>query len=194
MFKQKKKKEKNDNSSKHRKKDLLCSSNPSDFSLKDQKVPEATKRTSGNIYIYVGTYEINDEKNVANPNDFPTLYDSPNAQYRSYINIEMPNKERKITIFDQQSFERENIVLYPPKGVSKIEFFDQVSEKYFDSLNKYGQEKAIEIILEFQNNLEEKTISLEELIDHINNDDDEDFDLELHPSEQELKLSNNKIV
>lgn len=192
MFKQKKMAEKNDNRS-NQKKDLFCFSNPSVFSLKDQKVTEATKRTSGNIYIYVGTYEINDEKNVANPNDFPTLYDSPNAQYRSYINIEMSNKERKVTIFDQQSFERENIVLYPPKGVSKIEFFDQVSEKYFDSLNKYGQEKAIEIILKFQKNLEEKTISLEELIDHINSDDDEDFDLDLHPSEQELKLSNKNV-
>ena len=45
----------------------------------------------------------------------------------------------------------------------------------------------------FKNNLEEKTISLEELIDHINSDDDEDFDLELHPSEQELKLSNKNV-
>lgn len=72
---------------------------------------------------------------------------------------------------------------------------DIIEEADLKKENKGGFSKRLilERTYKFKNNLEEKTISLEELIDHINSDDDEDFDLELHPSEQELKLSNKNV-
>lgn len=67
---------------------------------------------TNNIYVYMGTYQQNDNITEENPCDFIVSYDGPNADYRLYINIELLDDERKIICTLQTYFEEQNIILY----------------------------------------------------------------------------------
>lgn len=163
---------------------------PTLMAKKDTK--EEKTIASSNIYVYMGTYEINDNKSVNNPNDFPTSFDSSTADYRLYIKIGIINREIPIAISEQIDFERENIVLYPPKEIDKIAYFNEVREMYFNTLIEYGQAKAIGKVLNFQSSSLTQTFSLEDLIEHVNSEDEEDFELEIPSNGQRLALSEIK--
>ena len=61
---------------------------------------------TNNIYVYMGTYQQNDNITEENPCDFIVSYDDSNADYRSYINIESSDDERKIICILQTDFEK----------------------------------------------------------------------------------------
>lgn len=116
--------------------------------------------------------------NVEKTNNSISIYVYMGTYCREFVKLEDPNQSRKIDFYSKDDFERENIVLYPPKGVPTLEFFYQVRETYFKTLNKYGLEKAIEKILELQSNLLKEPLSLEDLVREIISDDDEEFEVE----------------
>ena len=99
---------------------------------------------TNNIYVYMGTYQQNDNITKENPCDFIVSYDDPNADYRLYINIESPDDERKIICTLQTDFEEQNIVLYPPQGINSSTYFYEIRSMYFKTAINEGQEKAIE--------------------------------------------------
>ena len=72
------------------------------------------------------------------------------------------------------------------------ELQEELSDLKKENKGGFSKRLILERTYKFQNSSEEKTLSLEELVEHINSDDDEEFELELHPKSQELKLSNNK--
>lgn len=99
---------------------------------------------TNNIYVYMGTYQQNDNITEENPCDFIVSYDDPNADYRLYINIESPDDERKIICTLQTDFEEQNIVLYPSEGINSTTYFYEIRNMYFKTAINEGQENAIE--------------------------------------------------
>lgn len=106
---------------------------------------------TNNIYVCMGAYKFNPDKNVDVPSDFIVQLNDPNADYIEYVGIEksefnpqfikLPSKQRV-------EFEKDNIVLYPPDEVNSTVFFNKIREMFFKIVIKDGQEKALEKILE----------------------------------------------
>lgn len=88
---------------------------------------------TNNIYVYMGTYQQNDNITEENPCDFIVSYDDSNADYRLYIDIESPDDKRKIICILQTDFEKQNIVLYPPQGINISTYFYEIRSMYFKS-------------------------------------------------------------
>ena len=132
-----------------RKLELIAKSHSKVEELDDAELLEYVINNIGisntnNIYVYMGTYQQNDNITEEYPCDFIVSYDDPNADYRLYINIESPDDERKIICTLQSDFEKQNIVLYPPQGINSSTYFYEIRNMYFKTAINEGQENAIE--------------------------------------------------
>lgn len=132
-----------------RKLELIAKSHSKVEELDDAELLEYVINNIGisntnNIYVYMGTYQQNDNITEEYPCDFIVSYDDPNADYRLYINIESPDDERKIICNLQSDFEKQNIVLYPPQGINSSTYFYEIRNMYFKTAINEGQENAIE--------------------------------------------------
>lgn len=88
---------------------------------------------TNNVYVYMVTYQQNDNITEENPCDFIVSYDDSNADYRLYINTESPDDERKIICILQTDFEEQNIVLYSLQGINISTYFYEIRSMYFKS-------------------------------------------------------------
>lgn len=99
-----------------------------------------------NIYVYMSTYTTNYYNSNAKTSDTKeVLYDSEDASYRSYYNIENPSLSSiDVPINDCSEFENNNIVLFPPKDASFFDYYKKIRNIYFETAIKNGNEKAVE--------------------------------------------------
>lgn len=104
--------------------------------------------TSG-IFICSGTYQNGDID--SDFNDYIVSHNDPDADFREYINIELPEYDSShiqlIPISECAEFEQNNIVLYPPKGVDSAQYYSKIRMMYFNTAIQYGCEKALEKVL-----------------------------------------------
>lgn len=114
---------------------------------------------TNNIYVYMGTYKINNNKNEDCSEDFLVSYDDTDADYRMYISIELNQSAedyvKMIPCSQSACFEEENIVLYPIKCVNKTDYYMSIRHLYFQEAIKYGQEKAVEKVL-YRRNMQKR--------------------------------------
>ena len=106
---------------------------------------------TNNIYVYMGTYKINNNKDENCSEDFIVSYDDADADYKEYISVELDGSAEdylKMVSCDQSTiFEKKNIVLYPSKESIKVDYYMYIRNLYFQEAIKYGQEKALEKVL-----------------------------------------------
>ena len=106
---------------------------------------------TNNIYVYMGTYRMNWDRNGECFEDFVVSFDDINADYSEYFNIELGvsdyNKKKLVSPIRREEFEKNNIVLYPPNGVDKYDYYNSVKIMYFDTAIKCGCDKALEKVL-----------------------------------------------
>lgn len=101
---------------------------------------------TNNIYVYTGTFknDINDSL------DTRVNYDSENALYSKYSNIELQeynfNSTMIIPISKREEFEKNNIVIFPKNYLLDKTFYDIQNDFFLDAM-ELGQEKAIEKLL-----------------------------------------------
>lgn len=110
---------------------------------------DSTGNDTNNIYVYMATYKMNTPKDIEVP------YNSIVADYRLYANIE--NGGFLVPLNRQEDFEKENIVLYPPKNKSVEEYFNEIRKLFFTTAIKYGQNKALEKII-YKRNIHENKV------------------------------------
>lgn len=94
-----------------------------------------------NIYIYEGTYWQNGEQTAK------VSYDSSNARYRLYGNIENPSIKKRIPVTLQEQFQEDNFVLYAPKDIEDAKFYEEMRELYFKTIAHEEKDKVLEVIL-----------------------------------------------
>ena len=101
---------------------------------------------TNNIYVYTGTFknDINDSFGTR------VNYDSENALYSKYSNIELQeynfNSTMIIPISKREEFEKNNIVIFPKNYLLDKTFYDIQNDFFLDAM-ELGQEKAIEKLL-----------------------------------------------
>lgn len=100
------------------------------------------------IYIYSETYKIDVVENDGElcPVERITEFNDSEFSYHKYVNLET-EKEVKINSEQVPNFEKDNIVLYPPKDVSSTTYFSKIKDMYFGETIKYGCNKALEKVL-----------------------------------------------
>lgn len=105
--------------------------------------------STNGIFICSGTYKNGDIG--SDFNDYIVSHDAPDADFRKYINIELPeydsNLIQLIPISECAEFEQNNIVLYPPKEFNSPQYYSKIRMMYFNTAVKYGCEKAVEKVL-----------------------------------------------
>lgn len=106
------------------------------------------------IYIYSETYKIDVVENDGElcPVERITEFSDSEFSYHKYINLET-EQEIKINSEQVPNFEKDNIVLYPPKDVDSTTYFSKIKDMYFGEAIKYGCNKALEKVL-YRRNLE----------------------------------------
>lgn len=101
------------------------------------------------IFICSGTYQNGDID--SDFNDYIVSHNDPDADFREYINIELPEYDSSriqlIPISECAEFEEKNIVLYPPKEVNSAQYYSKIRTMYFNTAIQYGCEKALEKVL-----------------------------------------------
>lgn len=125
----------------------------------ERAINEIKINKSNNIYVYLSSYiKVNRRKKKKADDlivaDLPVAYNSLNADYRKYRNIELkeddPNYEVDVPVHKCEKFERDNIVLH---AVSKngADYYDYVRNMYFEDIYNYGEEKALEKVKYMRN-------------------------------------------
>lgn len=104
------------------------------------------KRTNG-IYVYKGTFY-----DTCHAPLYKASYDTPNASYREYMDIEKDYSSSivQIPIKKCDDFEKYNIVFYPlpyPYDNGNLELYQNLRRTFFRTCIFEGQDKAIEKIL-----------------------------------------------
>ncbi len=105
---------------------------------------------TNNIYVYTGTFknDINDSLGTR------VNYDSENALYSKYSNIELQeynfNSTMIIPVSKREEFEKNNIVIFPKNYLLDKTFYD-IQNKFFLDAMELGQEKAIEKLIKKYN-------------------------------------------
>lgn len=105
---------------------------------------------TNNIYVYTGTFknDINDSLGTR------VNYDSENALYSKYSNIELQeynfNSAMIIPVSKREEFEKNNIVIFPKNYLLDKTFYD-IQNKFFLDAMELGQEKAIEKLIKKYN-------------------------------------------
>lgn len=107
---------------------------------------EIEENETNHIYIYLGTYMYSDEIDpVHSSNDIRVKYNSPEANYRVYINLEYPFA-KNIPISQCPNFEKNNIIINP-STLFKIKAYYNIQEDFFYKATIENQEKAKKYIL-----------------------------------------------
>ena len=110
------------------------------------------KDETNNIYVYLGTYRNNDEIDIIHgSNDFKVDYNSPNASYRIYRNIEYPYGE-SIPISMCDEFEKKHIIIKPNTYLKEKAYYEIQKDFFIESV-KTNQESAKQKILRKYNKL-----------------------------------------
>lgn len=117
-----------------------------------EKAIESVRVTNtNNIYVYLGTYQINLNKNEEYPSDFIVPFNDPKADYSEYMSIELDEcayeQKKLVSPKQREKFEKDNIVLYPPKGINSGTYYSEIRTMYFNTAIKYGCDKALEKVL-----------------------------------------------
>ena len=109
---------------------------------------------TNNIYVYMGTYQQNDNITEENPCDFIVSYDDSNADYRLYIDIESPDDKRKIICILQTDFEKQNIDISNIKSLISYNLVNWQIIPFFIFDDEGGIKKLLDNgkIIEFDNN------------------------------------------
>lgn len=119
-------------------------------SLYNRYLHKIQKEDTNGIYIYLGTYEYNNEVDIIHgSNDFRVNYNSPKANYRIYKNIEYTYGE-SIPIEMCDEFEKEHIVI-KPNTYFKNKIYYQIQEDFFIKAVKTNQESAKKMIIKKYN-------------------------------------------
>lgn len=104
------------------------------------------------IYVYLGTYEYNHEVDIVHgSNDFRVNYNSPQANYRIYKNIEYPYGE-SIPIQKCEEFEKNHIIIRPKSYFKDKEYYE-IQKEFFIKAVKTNQESAKKMILKKYGNV-----------------------------------------
>lgn len=122
-----------------------------DEEILERVIDDIGVSNTNNIYVCMGAYQFNQDKNVDVPSDFIVPLNDPNADYIEYVGIEKSESNSqfiKLPSKQRVEFEKDNIVLYPPEGINTTVFFNKIREMFFKIAIKDGQEKALEKILE----------------------------------------------
>lgn len=110
-----------------------------------------TAETNG-IYVYIGTYIKSNEIDVANMSDIIKIpRDSFKEKgWNKYKNIELRNATacEKVPREDVKTFEEKNIVLFASEGLAAEDFYDVVKRTFFKYLIEFGQEEAVQKVIE----------------------------------------------
>lgn len=104
---------------------------------------------TNNIYVYMGTFDYdNDYDIVHGPGVIKLSDNATDFGWKSYRNIELRSfeAERQVSQNGLDKFEKENTILYAPKGISAEKFYYQVRNMFFETLVKFGQEEAVKVI------------------------------------------------
>ena len=108
------------------------------------------KDETNNIYVYLGTYKNNDEIDIVHgSNDFKVNYNSSDANYRIYKNIEYPYVQ-SIPISMCDEFEKNHIVIKPKSYFKEREYYE-IQKDFFTYAIKTNQESAKKMILKKYN-------------------------------------------
>ncbi len=108
------------------------------------------KEDTNDIYVYLGTYKNNEEVDIIHgSSDFRVNYNSSEADYRIYKNIEYPYGER-IAINMCDEFEKNHIVLKPKSYFKEREYYE-IQKDFFAHAIKTNQESAKKMILKKYN-------------------------------------------
>lgn len=108
------------------------------------------KEDTNNIYVYLGTYKINEEIDIVHgSSDFRVNYDSPSADYRIYKNIEYPYGET-VPINKCDEFEKNHVIIKPKTYFKEKEYYE-IQKDFFVHAIKTNQESAKKMILKKYN-------------------------------------------
>ncbi|MBQ2639335.1 MAG: hypothetical protein IJF92_01025 [Bacilli bacterium] len=129
----------------------------SEEQLLEKAIRETEIEETNNIYVcmsaYNGKYGL-DESNVKSRYrvlDAPVDYDSKEADYKQYYNIELSKSDEgyeiNIPIAMCKEFENNNLVLYPPDIEFANKYYDYVKRTYFTTIYESNEEKAIEKVM-----------------------------------------------
>ena len=98
------------------------------------------------LYVYLGTYSYNNEIDIVHgSNDYKVPYNSPNADYRLYQNIEHLTREH-VAITKCEEFENTHIIINPKKAFSNKTFYE-IQKDFFIRAVKDSQEAAKRMVL-----------------------------------------------
>ena len=98
------------------------------------------------LYVYLGTYRYNDEMDIVHgSNDYRVSYDSPNADYRLYQNIEQWGCEQ-VLIKKCEEFEKTHTIINPKIAFSNKAFYE-IQSDFFVRAIKDNQKSAKKMIL-----------------------------------------------
>lgn len=115
----------------------------------EKAIKSARVSNTNGIFICSGTYQNGDID--SDFNDYIVSHNDPDADFREYINIELPEYDSSriqlIPISECAEFEEKNIVLYPPKEVNSAQYYSKIRTMYFNTAIQYGCEKALEKVL-----------------------------------------------
>lgn len=133
-------------------KQIKYSENEIILSLYYRYLHKIKEEDTNGIYVYLGTYEYNHEVDIVHgSNDFRVNYNSPQANYRIYKNIEYPYGE-SIPIQKCEEFEKNHIII-KPKSYFKDKEYYEIQREFFIKAVKTNQETAKKMILKKYGNV-----------------------------------------
>lgn len=98
------------------------------------------------LYVYMGTYKYTDEIDIVHgSHDIRVPYDSIDANYRLYRNIEKTSSEQ-VLIRNCAEFEKTHIIINPKVAFSEKTFYE-IQKQFFIRAIKDSQESAKRMVL-----------------------------------------------
>lgn len=98
------------------------------------------------LYVYMGTYRYTDEIDIVHgSHDIRVLYDSIDADYRLYRNIEKTSSEQVLIKYCDE-FENANIIINPKVAFNEKMFYE-IQKEFFIRAIKDSQESAKRMVL-----------------------------------------------
>lgn len=116
----------------------------------DNAIANSNIKNTNGIYVYFGSFY----KNIFNQ-EIPVDHMDHTAQYSVYMDIEKVYSSACITIPIEscESFERDNVILFPKDVYSeRWILYERIRRMFFETCVVEGQEKAIEKVLKIRDN------------------------------------------
>ncbi len=112
------------------------------------------------IYVYIESYiESSEFDDVDISTEYKKIQKDSNIKdgWNMYEDIKKPYLVAFITVprLETKKFEEENIVLFAPKGLDSQEFYELVRRTFFKYAIEFGQEEAVQKIVEEFGNAEQ---------------------------------------